>query len=262
MQIGRFQNKTETETFYGVIEGNQVLLLDDPFVSLEPRTGKKYNLEELEILAPCRPSKAVCLGLNYRDHAEEFKLPLPEEPLLFLKPSTSVIGPLKPIVYAPWSHRVDYEAELAVVIKKTAHNVREAEAAGYILGYTCANDVTARDLQGKDKQWTRAKSFDTFCPLGPHIETDLDPGNQEIFLYLNGELKQHSSTNRLIFPVAALVAFISRVMTLLPGDVILTGTPSGVGKMKPGDIVEVVIPGIGRLKNQMAPAEENSDVDR
>lgn len=256
MQIGRFQSKTET--LYGVIEGNRVLPLDDPFVSLEPRTGKTYNLEELEILAPCQPSKAVCLGLNYRDHAEEFKLSLPEEPLIFLKPSTSVIGPLKPIVYAPWSHRVDYEAELAVVIKKTAHNIREAEAAGYILGYTCANDVTARDLQGKDKQWTRAKSFDTFCPLGPHIETDLDPDNQEIFLYLNGELKQHSSTSRLIFPVATLVAFISRAMTLLPGDVILTGTPSGVGKMKPGDVVEVVIPGIGCLKNYIAPIEEIS----
>ena len=254
MRIGRFQNKTET--FYGMIEGNKVLPLDDPFVSFRTRTEKIYNLEELEILAPCQPSKAICMGLNYRDHAEEFKLPLPEEPLIFLKPSTSVIGPLKPIVYAPWSHRVDYEAELAVVIKKTAHNIREKEAAEYILGYTCANDVTARDLQGKDKQWTRAKSFDTFCPLGPHIETDLDPDNQEIFLYLNGELKQHSFTNQLIFPVASLVVFISKVMTLLPGDVILTGTPSGVGRMKPGDIVEVVISGIGCLKNQMAPAEE------
>ena len=250
MRIGRFRYKNQI--LYGIVEDNRVLPVMDPFESLEPVHGQSLNLEELELLAPCQPSKAVCLGLNYRDHAEEFKLPLPDEPLIFLKPSTSVIGPFVPIIYPPWSHRVDYEAELAVVIKKKAHNVQEKEANDYILGYTCANDVTARDLQGKDKQWTRAKSFDTFCPLGPYIETDLNPDDQEISLYLNGELKQHSFTSQLIFPVSRLVAFISKVMTLLPGDVILTGTPSGVGRMKPGDVVEVVISGIGCLTNRMA----------
>ncbi|MEW6276943.1 MAG: fumarylacetoacetate hydrolase family protein [Bacillota bacterium] len=250
MQIGRFSY--QEETFFGVVEGDVVFPVADPFRSLEPLSGRKLPLAEAVPLAPCRPGKAVCVGLNYRDHARELGMALPEEPVLFLKPPTAVIGPGESIIYPDMSRQVDYEAELAVVIKKEARHVREEEAAGYILGYTCANDVTARDLQRKDGQWTRAKSFDTFLPLGPYIETDLDPGRQEISLYLNGERKQHSSTDQLIFPVSRLIAFISRIMTLLPGDVILTGTPAGVGPVQPGDVVEVVISGVGRLINRVA----------
>ncbi|MEW6423760.1 MAG: fumarylacetoacetate hydrolase family protein [Bacillota bacterium] len=250
MQIGRFSY--QEETFFGVVEGDVVFPVTDPFHSLEPLSGRKLPMAELVLLAPCRPGKAVCVGLNYRDHARELGMALPEEPVLFLKPPTAVIGPGESIIYPDMSRQVDYEAELAVVVKKEARHVREEEAAGYILGYTCANDVTARDLQRKDGQWTRAKSFDTFLPLGPYIETDLDPGCQEISLYLNGERKQHSATDQLIFPVPRLIAFISRIMTLLPGDVILTGTPAGVGPVQPGDVVEVVISGVGRLINRVA----------
>ncbi|MBE3588488.1 MAG: fumarylacetoacetate hydrolase family protein, partial [Thermoanaerobacteraceae bacterium] len=191
MHIGRF--RYQDEIFYGLVEGEHVLPLEDPFVSLEPVSGRQFDLAELQVLAPCRPSKAVCVGLNYRDHAAELNLVLPEEPVLFLKPSTAVTGPGEPIVYPAMSSRVDYEAELAVVMGKRARQVREEEAKDYILGYTCANDVTARDLQQKDGQWTRAKSFDTFLPLGPFIVTGVDPDDREVSLYLNGERRQHSS---------------------------------------------------------------------
>ncbi|WP_072871339.1 fumarylacetoacetate hydrolase family protein [Desulfofundulus thermosubterraneus] len=247
MRIGRFHYRGEI--FYGIVEGEMVLPVADPFQSLEPVSGRQFALPELDLLAPCLPTKAVCVGLNYRDHALELGMALPEEPVLFLKPSTAVIGPGEPIVYPAMSRQVDYEAELAVVIKKRARQVREEEAGDHILGYTCANDVTARDLQKKDGQWTRAKSFDSFLPLGPYIVTGLNPGDREVSLYLNGERKQHSSTAQLIFPVYRLVSFISRIMTLLPGDVILTGTPAGVGPVQPGDHVEVVVSGIGRLAN-------------
>ncbi|MCL6638276.1 MAG: fumarylacetoacetate hydrolase family protein [Firmicutes bacterium] len=250
MKIGRFRR--QKETFYGLVEGDRVYAIADPFQSPEPISGSRFDLAELALLAPCRPGKAVCVGLNYRDHAFELGMPLPEEPVLFLKPSTAVIGPGEPIVCPPVSRQVDYEAELAVVIKKTAKNVREEEALDYVLGYTCANDVTARDLQKKDGQWTRAKSFDTFLPLGPYIVSEIDPGSQEVSLYLNGVLRQHSTTNQLIFSVPRLISFISSVMTLLPGDVILTGTPAGVGPVRPGDTVEVVVSGVGRLVNRVA----------
>jgi 2-keto-4-pentenoate hydratase/2-oxohepta-3-ene-1,7-dioic acid hydratase in catechol pathway len=191
------------------------------------------------------------LGLNYHSHAEELKLPIPANPLLFLKPSTSVIGPEDDIVYPDSSERVDYEAELAVVIKAKAYRVPQDGALDYVLGYTCFNDVTARDLQKKDVQWTRAKSFDTFAAIGPHIETELDPGNVNLEAYLNGELKQGGNTSDLIFPVPELVSFISHIMTLLPGDIIATGTPSGIGPMKPGDTVEIKVAGIGTLRNRV-----------
>ncbi|HHW43063.1 MAG TPA: fumarylacetoacetate hydrolase family protein [Desulfotomaculum sp.] len=247
MHIGRF--RYHDEVFYGLAEGERVFPVEDPFVSPEPVPGRQFALAELTVLAPCRPSKAVCVGLNYRDHAAELNLAPPEEPVLFLKPSTAVIGPGEPIVYPAMSARVDYEAELAVVMGKRARQLREEEAKDYILGYTCANDVTARDLQQKDGQWTRAKSFDTFLPLGPFIVTGVDPDDREVSLYLNGERRQHSSTAKLIFPVYRLVSFVSRIMTLLPGDVILTGTPAGVGPVRPGDRVAVEISGIGRLEN-------------
>jgi 2-keto-4-pentenoate hydratase/2-oxohepta-3-ene-1,7-dioic acid hydratase in catechol pathway len=196
-----------------------------------------------------QPSKIVALGLNYRNHAEETKNPIPKEPLIFLKPGTAVIGPEDSIVYPPSSTRVDYECELGVVIKKKARRVTTEGWRDYVLGYTCVNDITARDHQRDDVQWTRGKGFDTFAPVGPCIETDLDPANVNIETWLNGELKQQGNTSDLIFPVPQLVSFASQVMTLLPGDIIATGTPAGIGPMKPGDTVEIRIEPIGTLRN-------------
>jgi len=206
----------------------------------------------VKLLAPCEPTKIVALGLNYRDHAAEIGHPLPEEPLLFIKPSTTVIGPDEDIVYPAMSRQVDYEAELAVVIGRTCRHVKEADFRDYVLGYTAINDVTARDLQRKDGQFTRSKSFDTFAPLGPWIETAIpDPDNLTVEAYLNGERRQHGSTSNMVFGVAAQVSFISRIMTLLPGDVIATGTPFGIGSMAPGDVVEIRVEGIGTLRNRL-----------
>jgi len=233
--------------FFGVLDGEIVR---------EIKGGKEISdeeqkLSELKILPPCYPSKIVAVGLNYRDHAKEMKLPMPEEPVLFIKPSTSIIAHEEEIIYPSMSKRVDYEAELGVVIKKRAKGITEKEAPDYILGYTCFNDVTARDLQKQDGQYTRSKGFDTFAPLGPYIETNVDPGQLRVEAYLNGERKQSSDTKKLIFSVFHLVSFISHIMTLLPGDVIATGTPSGVGPMSVGDTIEVKIEGIGTLKNRV-----------
>lgn len=226
----------------------------DPFghVDLISRTKR---VEEVRLLSPCSPSKIVAVGLNYRDHAEEMKLVLPSEPLLFLKPSTTVIGPGEAIVYPPSTDRLDYEGELAVVMGKVAKAVSVETAADTILGYTCLNDVTARDLQSKDGQWTRAKGFDTFAPVGPWIETEIDPSHLEISSYLNGQRRQHSNTTQLIFNPLQLVSFISHIMTLLPGDVIATGTPSGIGPMAVGDRIDVIIEGIGTLSNTIVASE-------
>ncbi|AFM25737.1 fumarylacetoacetate hydrolase family protein [Desulfomonile tiedjei] len=241
MRLLRF--RVDNQVFEGILEGEEIL----------PAAGqqfpRRFQLNQVKLLPPCVPSKIVAVGLNYRDHAEELHLTLPEEPLLFMKPSTSVIGPGDSVSLPPQSQRVDYEAELGIVIAKTARRVGLDEARDYILGYTCLNDVTARDLQTKDGQWTRAKGFDTFCPIGPWIDTEIDPTDLGIELYLNGERKQRSRTSNLIFSPAELVAFISGVMTLQPGDVIATGTPSGIGPMKHGDNVEVRIEGIGSLVN-------------
>jgi 2-keto-4-pentenoate hydratase/2-oxohepta-3-ene-1,7-dioic acid hydratase in catechol pathway len=203
------------------------------------------------LLPPVLPSKIVAVGVNYRNHAEELGMPLPDEPILFLKPPTAVVGPDDPIVYPSLSRRVDYEGELAVVIKRRCHHVTPERAREVILGYTCLNDVTARDLQRRDGQWTRAKSFDTFAPLGPCITTGIDPNAVEVETFLNGERRQASSTKMFIFPVEDVVAYASQAMTLLPGDVIATGTPGGVGPMRPGDTVEVRIEGIGALRNSV-----------
>lgn len=200
---------------------------------------------------PLAPSKIVAVGLNYRDHAAEMKLDLPVSPVIFLKPASSVIGPDETIVYPAGVTRLDFEAELGVVIAKPCRKVCRAAAADYILGYTCVNDVTARDLQALDGQWTRSKSFDTFCPLGPWIETGLDPLNLAIEARLNGAVCQRSNTANLIFDVFTLVEFISSIMTLNAGDVIATGTPAGVGPMRLGDEIEVAIEGLGRLKNRV-----------
>lgn len=214
-------------------------------------TKTSHPLAGLALLPPVMPSKIVAIGRNYRAHAKEMGGEVPAEPLLFLKPSTAVIGPEEAIQYPATSTQVDYEAELAVVIKTRASRINPEEAKAAILGYTCFNDVTARDLQRKDRQWTRAKSFDTFAPLGPCIVTDLDPGQLVVEAYVNGERRQSASTSEMVFSVYDLVSAISQVMTLLPGDVIATGTPEGVGPLRRGDLVEVVIEGIGRLRNRV-----------
>ena len=195
------------------------------------------------------PTKVIAIGLNYLDHAKEFNMKIPTEPLIFMKPATSVVEHEEAIIYPPETKELDYEGEMAIVVSETARCVSADKAYRYIAGYTCANDVTARDLQRIDKQWTRAKSFDTFCPLGPRIVSDIDPRRLDITTRLNGEVKQHSNTSNLIFDVFHLLSFISHIMTLLPGDVIITGTSSGVGPMQPGDVVEVEIEGIGVLRN-------------
>lgn len=213
--------------------------------------GKALPLSTLRLGPPCRPSKIVAVGVNYRSHAREMGHPLPADPKLFLKPPSSVTGPGGLIRYPAMAGRVDYEAELGVVIGRKTRNVPRDEALEHVLGYTCFNDVTARDLQKKDGQWTRAKSFDTFAPMGPAIVTGLDPSGLTIRSLLNGKLRQSATTADLIFGVPELVHFISRVMTLLPGDVIATGTPAGIGPMSPGDVIEVRIDGVGTLRNEV-----------
>ena len=237
---------------YGIVEEEDIIEIEGNIFGSFKKTSIISKLKEVKLLAPCEPSKIVAIGLNYKAHAAEFNKILPEEPMLFLKPSTAVIAAEDNIVYpSHMSRRVDYEGELAVVIGKKAHMIKKEDAKNYILGYTCINDVTARDLQGKDIQYARAKGFDTFAPIGPWIETDLNPLDVRIETFLNEEKRQDTSTSDMIFNVYHLLSFVSCVMTLCPGDVIATGTPSGVGKMKPGDIVEVRIEGIGSLANRV-----------
>ena len=248
MKIVRFTDDKDTAC-YGVIEDGAVRYANgNPYDGLS-LTEKYRAIELVRLLSPCTPSKIVAVGLNYYGHARELEKPVHPNPLIFLKPSTSVIGSEEYIVYPRSSHQVDYEGELAVVVKTTARHVPVEDALDYVLGYTCFNDVTARDIQRLDGQWTRAKSFDTFSAIGPCIEDDIDPLDTEIETLLNGETRQKGNTSDLIFPVRKLVSFISDIMTLLPGDVIATGTTSGIGPMKQGDVVEVKIPGIGTLRN-------------
>ncbi|GGO04779.1 hypothetical protein GCM10010116_09510 [Microbispora rosea subsp. aerata] len=239
---------------FGVVEeGGQVIarISGHPFGGVE-FTGERFPLAEVRLVAPMLPSKIIAIGKNYADHAREMGGEPPAEPVVFLKPSTSVIGPSEAIAYpAKLSERVDYEGELAVVIGRLCRDVPAERAGEVIFGYTCANDVTARDLQAKDGQWSRAKGFDTFCPLGPWIETQLDPADLAITTTLNGEVRQSARTSLLLHDIPALIAYVSAVMTLLPGDVILTGTPAGVGPMSVGDEVGVTIEGIGTLTNRV-----------
>ncbi len=246
---------------YGIIEGDRLqAYYGSPFDTLSAAqfkpAGARLNLSEIRLLAPCQPSKIVCLGLNYKPHGDELKMKLPELPLLFLKPSTAVIGPDENIILPPDSERIDYECELAVVIGRKARNVKEADYAHYVLGYTCFNDVTDRIAQAKDGQWTRAKSYDTFAPVGPCIETEVSPFDLHIETRLNGVVVQSGNTRDLIFNVPFLVSFISQIMTLLPGDIIATGTPAGIGPIKAKDIVEIVIDGIGVLRNPVVSAND------
>jgi 2-keto-4-pentenoate hydratase/2-oxohepta-3-ene-1,7-dioic acid hydratase in catechol pathway len=247
MRLVRFLARTKPA--WGVVNGDELLELDGDFFTPFKTLKAGHVFSQVKLLPPCNPSKVVAVGLNYRDHAHELGFEIPEEPVIFLKPATTIIGPGESVICPRTSSRVDYEAELGVVVKDRSRDISPEEAPDHILGYTCANDVTARDLQKKDGQWTRAKSFDTFCPVGPWIETDLDPGNLLIQSYLNGERRQSSRTSQLIFNVHELVSFISGIMTLEPGDLIITGTPAGIGPMKPGDEIEVRIEGIGSLKN-------------
>lgn len=250
MKILRFIYKKKE--FWGALEGDSVRVLkSDPFSEIS-LTKKSIPLKQVRVLAPSEPSKIVLVGLNYKDHAKELKMKVPKEPIIFIKPPSSVIAHKDKIIYPEGVRRLDYEAELAFVIKKKAKNISISKAKEYILGYTCLNDVTARDIQKKDGQWTRAKSFDTFLPLGPYLETDIKIDDLKIKSYLNGNLKQNSSTSNFIFSVECLVSFISGVMTLLPGDVISTGTPNGIGPMKRGDKIEIEIEGIGSLSNSVA----------
>lgn len=235
----------------GILSGDRINVLQGDFMMECSPTDCVVGLSEVRLVAPCSPSKAVCVGLNYRDHAEEMKSELPVEPLIFLKPSSALNDPEGEIVYPSISKNLHHEAELAVVIGKTARHVSASDAYHYVLGYTCANDVTARDIQKGDGQWTRGKGFDSFLPLGPCIETELDPHVLAIKGWVNGQLRQSSNTRNLIFQIPYLVEFISKVMTLYPGDVILTGTPSGVGSMEVNDMVSVEIEGIGSLTNRI-----------
>ncbi len=235
---------------YALWEKGRLRLYEgSPFSGGQP--GKEQvKPKDARLLAPCRPSKIVAVGLNYKAHAAEMKKALPSEPMLFLKPSTSVIGPGEPIVRpVHMSNRTDYEAELGVVIGKRCSMVGEAQALDHVLGYTCLNDVTARDLQGPDIQYTRAKGFDTFCPLGPGIALDIDPHALYVRSRVDGQLKQDGHTSDLIFSVSRLVYFISQVMTLHPGDVIATGTPSGIGPLQDGQVVSIEVEGVGILSN-------------
>ena len=249
MKIVRLASGKKTE--YGILLGGIIDGIEGTPLHRLKYSNLHYDLSEVKLLPPCTPSKIVALGLNYHSHARELQMPVPSEPLLFLKPPTAIIGPEDNIVYPDSSQRVDYEAELGIVIRFRAYRVPVEKSLNYVLGYTCFNDVTARDLQNKDKQWTRAKSFDTFAAIGPCIETELDPGNVSLESYLNGELKQRGNTSDLIFSVPEIISYVSHIMTLLPGDIIATGTPSGIGPMNPGDTVEIKIKQIGTLRNHV-----------
>ena len=253
MRFIRFQHGKDSPK-YGWLDGERVGELTAPPFLEHRRLEAVLDLKKLKLLPPVLPSKIIGVGRNYSEHAREQGADIPDYPLLFMKPVSSLIGPGAEILLPPQSQQVEHEAELALIIGKTGRWIRPQVASRYILGYTIANDVTARDLQSRDGQWTRAKGFDTFCPLGPWIETDMDVADRLITCRVNGGLRQMASTREMIFPIAQLIAYISSVMTLLPGDVILTGTPAGVNALAPGDEVEITIDGLGTLKNPVRSA--------
>ncbi len=249
MRILRAQK--DGQAFYAVLEGGCVRRLNSPPYDGVQYTGEEYGLSEVKLLPPSEPSKIVAVGLNYAKHAAEMKETLLGRPVIFMKPSTAMIAHGEAIVWPEASAKVDYEAELAVVIGKTCKNVTPEEAHKYIFGYTALNDVTARDLQKADGQWTRGKSFDTFCPVGPYIDTDFDPENKRVQSVLDGEGKQDGNTTDMLFGPTEVVSFISECMTLLPGDIIATGTPEGIGPMRRGSVIEIRIEGLETLRNSV-----------
>ena len=260
MRIVRFSAPAElgvgADPLFGILNDQDSILVlrGDPIYSGIVPQDKTLKLSDVKLLAPVIPrSKVVCIGKNYADHAVEMGSVVPTEPIIFIKPNTSVIGPNETIVWPSMSERVDHEVELAIVIGRICKEVPAAKANDVIYGYTIANDVTARDLQKKDGQWSRAKGFDTFCPLGPWIETEFIPKDQKITATLNGEVKQSSVLSEMIFKIPQIIEFVTNVMTLLPGDVILTGTPAGIGPMPAGASISVAIEGLGTLTNKVSP---------
>lgn len=269
MKICRFQHPSTQATLYGRIEGEEVMPLEgfswSAFERAETltetlagmRTGSPFALEETKIVAPVAPSKIVCVGRNYAEHAAELGNAMPTEPLLFLKAPSAIIGHQESIILPPLSERVEHEGELGVVIGRRACRLKESEdPLRYVLGYTCLNDVTARDLQRRDVQFTRGKSFDTFCPVGPYIVTDLSPADLRVQTRVGTELRQDGRTSLMAFPVAFLIRYISQMMTLEPGDLIATGTPAGVAPLLDGDVCEVEVEGIGILRNPVRLRQE------
>jgi 2-keto-4-pentenoate hydratase/2-oxohepta-3-ene-1,7-dioic acid hydratase in catechol pathway len=251
MRLIRYQAKKEPAQ-YGWVSNDRVGRIDgSPFGEFQ-RLEASLPFDSVQLHAPVVPGKIICVGRNYSEHIKEQKAEISETPLLFLKPPSSVIGPMHTIVLPPQSQQVDHEAELVVVIGKRGRWIQPSEAFSYIYGYTIGNDVTARDLQRRDGQWTRSKGFDTFCPLGPWIETEFDPTDAMITCHVNGELRQMASTHDMIFHVDQIIAFVSSIMTLEPGDVIMSGTPAGISPLHPGDVVEVSIDGLGKLQNPVA----------
>jgi len=249
MRIIRFREHPEAWPAWGWVSEDRVGLIGGSPFSDFRRESADRPLSAVQLLPPLIPGKIICVGRNYAAHAAEHDAEVPALPLLFSKPPSAVIGPGDPILLPPQSRRVEHEAELAVVIGQRARWISPEEASGYILGYTAANDVTARDLQNSDGQWTRAKGFDTFCPLGPWIDTHLDPSDLLVTCHVNGQLRQMASTRDMVFPIPQLLAYVSSIMTLEPGDLLLTGTPSGVGQLAAGDEVQVEIGGLGILTN-------------
>lgn len=249
MRIARFSLNGEPK--FGIVDGPELVVLNGhPLVAGYDTTGERVPIKEVKLLAPTIPSKVVCVGLNYADHVAEIKdATSAAEPTLFLKPSSSIVGPGDAIVLPAQSEKVDLEVELTIVMGQIAKNVSEKDALNYVWGFTIANDVTARDLQFSDQQWARAKSFDSFCPIGPWIETEFVPDGQELSSRINGETKQASTIDHMLHNVPKLISYISHNMTLLPGDVILTGTPAGITQIVSGDIVECEVEGIGTLVN-------------
>jgi 2-keto-4-pentenoate hydratase/2-oxohepta-3-ene-1,7-dioic acid hydratase in catechol pathway len=255
MKIYRISHQNQPRWAIEQTPGVLTLLSQEPFLLIAP-TQETIGVEGAKLLAPVTPSKVVAVGRNYREHAKELGNEVPQEPLLFFKPPSSIIATHEEIVLPPQSQRVEHEAELAVIIGRRAKDVSEEEALGYVFGYTCANDVTARDLQKKDVQFTRGKGFDTFCPLGPCIETELSPQEVAVRCQVNEQTKQEGNTKDMIFSVAVLISYISHIMTLEVGDVILTGTPHGVSPLQKGDRVSVALSGVGVLSNPVR--EKNS----
>ncbi len=259
MRVVRFTPQPDTglgdDPLYGILEEDNSIsvITGDPIYQGIQKTAAKLALTQVRLLAPVIPrSKIVCIGKNYADHAAEMGGVVPDEPIIFIKPNTSVIGPSDTIVWPEMAPSIDYEGELAIVIGRICKEVPVERASDVIFGYTMANDVTSRELQKKDGQWTRAKGFDTFCPLGPWIETDFIPGNQRITTTVNGEIKQDAHLSDMIFKVPEIINFVSSVMTLLPGDVIITGTPAGIGPMAEKATVAISIEGLGQLTNKVS----------